>query len=44
MAETQGHLGIVYSVQDRADQAEAALISALQINTTLNRQAHQADN
>lgn len=42
--ETQGHLGIVYSVQDRADQAEAALISALQINTALNRKAHQADN
>ena len=44
MAETQGHLGIVYAVQDRADQAEAALILALQINTTLNRKAHQADN
>ena len=44
MAETQGHLGIVYSVQDRADQAEAALISALQINTALNRKDNQADN
>ncbi|MEN8779886.1 MAG: tetratricopeptide repeat protein [Desulfobacterales bacterium] len=44
MAETQGHLGIVYSVQDRTDQAEAALISALQINTALNRKTHQADN
>ncbi|MDP4978234.1 MAG: tetratricopeptide repeat protein, partial [Desulfobacterales bacterium] len=34
----------VYSVQDRADQAEAALTSALQINTALNRKTHQADN
>ena len=31
-------------MQDRVDQAEAALISALQINTVLNRKAHQADN
>jgi tetratricopeptide (TPR) repeat protein len=31
-------------MQDRADQAEAALISALQINTALNRKAYQADN
>ena len=44
MAETQGHLCIVYSVQDRADQAEAELISALQTNIALNRKAHQADN
>ncbi|MDZ7581969.1 MAG: tetratricopeptide repeat protein [Deltaproteobacteria bacterium] len=44
MAETQGHLGIVYAIQDRADKAEDALISALQINTELSRKAHQADN
>jgi tetratricopeptide (TPR) repeat protein len=31
-------------MQDRADQAEAVLLSALQINTELNRKAHQADN
>jgi tetratricopeptide (TPR) repeat protein len=31
-------------MQDQADQAEAALISALQINTALNRKAHQEDN
>ena len=31
-------------MQDRADQAEAALISALQANIALNRKAHQADN
>ena len=31
-------------MQDRAALAEAVLLSALQINTDLNRKAHQAEN
>ena len=44
IADTQDLQGIVYSTQDRAYQAEAALIPVLQINTALNRKAHQANN